>query len=159
MVLHQKRSIDLMEQPILFTAALLSALLIFFSAQHFCSFLLLIWSKNSEHNQAGVMLKNSLLVPFTLLGIRMGNICNCTLQKDLMQSIDLCPSELSFHKTEMKCSKGPAKPSSGCSGMSLRGGFGLGDQGAESNKQLHETHWIFSLAVSFQDCSPLPRTH
>lgn len=64
----------------------------------------------------------------------MENICNCTLQKDLMQSIGLCPSELSFNKREMKCSKGAAKPSSGCSGMSLRGGFEVGDQGAESNK-------------------------
>lgn len=61
-----------MEQPILLTAALLSALLIFFPSQHFCSFLLLIWSINSEQNQAGVMLKNSLLVPIYSAGNKNG---------------------------------------------------------------------------------------
>lgn len=74
----------------------------------------------------------------------MENICNSAVQKDLMQSTGLCPSELSFDKREMKRSKGAAKPLPGCSGMPLRGGFEVDDHRMESNKHSLMTNIGFS---------------
>lgn len=61
-----------MEQPTLFTAALLSALLIFFFLTAFLQLPVANLIMNSEQNQAGVMLKNSLLVPICSTGNKNG---------------------------------------------------------------------------------------
>lgn len=71
-----------MEQPILFTAALLSPLLIFFFLTAFLQLPVANLIINSEQNQAGIMLKHNLLVPIYSTGNKNGKYLQfCTAER------------------------------------------------------------------------------